>query len=122
MPQADKIRIAPAVVRSAPRRALTAAASAALASTAHFRNISSSSRRRRADVMRHLLGFVSKRLNTVERAELTGLIEEHRNGPVPPAAPVTPLNHSRRRQPNGYAQRQCYLRPHPKALMPPNLL
>lgn len=80
------------------------------------------SRRGHVNVLQHLLGFVSKSLDSEDRAEMLELIEQYREGVVPLIVPITLLKHHFRRHPNEYVQRQHYLSPHPRELMLRNSL
>lgn len=79
-------------------------------------------RRQHVNVLQHLFGYVSKHLSAEDRAEMTQLIEEYRQGLVPLIVPITLLKHHFRRYPDPYIDRQYYLTPHPKELMLRNLL
>ena len=75
-----------------------------------------------ANVLQHLLGFVSDRLDDGDRSEMVEIIDQYRRGLVPLVVPVTLLNHHFRRHPSDYVARQHYLCPHPHELMLRNLL
>lgn len=73
--------------------------------------------RRHANVLQHMLGYVSPHVSADERQELLGLIEDHRRGLVPLVVPLALLRHHVRRLRVAYLQAQVYLDPHPKELM-----
>ena len=79
-------------------------------------------RRQHVNVLQHLFGYVSKHVDASDRAEMTDLIEQYREGLVPLIVPITLLKHHFRRHPDPYIERQYYLTPHPKELMLRNLL
>jgi uncharacterized protein YbgA (DUF1722 family)/uncharacterized protein YbbK (DUF523 family) len=73
--------------------------------------------RRHANVLHHMLGYVTKQLPSAERQELVGVIDDHRRGLVPLIVPITLLRHHVNRLGVQYLQGQVYLEPHPKELM-----
>ena len=79
-------------------------------------------RKQHANVLQHLLGFVSDHLDASDRAEMVEIIDRYQQGLVPLVVPITLLNHHFRRHPSEYVARQHYLRPHPHELMLRNLL
>jgi uncharacterized protein YbgA (DUF1722 family) len=72
---------------------------------------------RHANVLQHMLGYVSPALDRDQRAEADELIEDHRRQLVPLLAPLTLLRHHVRRLKVGYLLGQVYLEPNPKELM-----
>jgi uncharacterized protein YbgA (DUF1722 family)/uncharacterized protein YbbK (DUF523 family) len=70
-------------------------------------------RRRHANVLQHLAGYLKKRLDAGDRSELAAVIEAFRVGQLPLAAPLTLLRHHFRRYPDPYVERQLYLYPPP---------
>ena len=74
-------------------------------------------RGRHANVLEHLFGFVSRRLDAVDRAEMVDVLADYRAGLLPRLVPVTLLKHHFRRHPSPYVERQIYLDPHPKELL-----
>jgi uncharacterized protein YbgA (DUF1722 family) len=72
---------------------------------------------RHANVLHHMLGHFSDALDAAERAEVLGLIEDHRKGLVPLVVPLTLVRHHARRLKVSYLLGQAYLDPHPKELM-----
>jgi uncharacterized protein YbgA (DUF1722 family) len=79
-------------------------------------------RKQHVNVMQHLFGYVSRRVDSDDRAEFVEIVEQYRAGLVPLIVPITLLKHHIRRHPNDYLQRQYYLTPHPKELMLRNLI
>jgi uncharacterized protein YbgA (DUF1722 family) len=73
--------------------------------------------RRHANVLQHMLGYLSKSLTPWERQEILGLIDDHRRGLVPLIVPITLIRHHVDRLGVTYLQGQVYLQPHPKELM-----
>jgi len=80
------------------------------------------SRKRHVNVLHHLLGYLRKQVDDVNRADLVDVIDDYRRGLVPLVVPVTLLQHHFRRNPNPYISRQVYLNPHPRELMLRNVL
>lgn len=74
-------------------------------------------RKRHASVMMHLMGYLKRKVDREDRAELLEVIEAYRLGYLPLAVPITLLNHHFRRHPDAYAAQQVYLNPHPGELM-----
>lgn len=74
-------------------------------------------RKRHANVLMHLMGYLKKRLDSADKAELLELIEAYRIGQVPLIVPITLLKHHFRRFPDPYIAAQVYLNPHPPELM-----
>jgi uncharacterized protein YbgA (DUF1722 family)/uncharacterized protein YbbK (DUF523 family) len=72
---------------------------------------------RHANVLQHMMGYVTRDLGRDETRELDQLIGDYRRGLVPLLAPVTLLRHHLRRQRVDYLLSQAYLDPHPRELM-----
>ncbi|CCQ75001.1 DUF523 and DUF1722 domain-containing protein [Magnetospira sp. QH-2] len=72
---------------------------------------------RHANALRHMAGYVKKQIDAGDRAELSDLIEDYRNGLVPLIVPITLIGHFVRRFEIEYLAGQTYLEPHPKELM-----
>ena len=73
--------------------------------------------RKHANVLQHLLGFVSDGLDAADRAEMVRTIDEYRLGLLPLVVPITLLRHHLRRVGSEYAAGQVYLEPHPRELL-----
>jgi uncharacterized protein YbgA (DUF1722 family)/uncharacterized protein YbbK (DUF523 family) len=73
--------------------------------------------RRHANVLQHMLGYLSRRIEPADRQEVLELIEDHRKGLSPLAVPLTLIRHHARRLDSGYLLGQVYLQLHPKELM-----
>ncbi len=71
---------------------------------------------RQANVLQHMLGYISKQLTQDDRAELLEEIDEHRLGRTPLVVPITLMRHHVRRLEAGYLLGQTYLEPHPREL------
>jgi uncharacterized protein YbgA (DUF1722 family) len=71
---------------------------------------------RHANVLHHMLGYVSAGLDASSRAELVATIDDYRRGMVPLIVPITLLRHHVRTQEVSYLAGQVYLDPHPKEL------
>jgi uncharacterized protein YbgA (DUF1722 family)/uncharacterized protein YbbK (DUF523 family) len=74
-------------------------------------------RRNHTNVLQHMAGYVSDRIDDGDRAELTEAIERYRLERVPLIVPVTLLRHYVRRLGIEYLDGQVYLEPHPDELM-----
>jgi uncharacterized protein YbgA (DUF1722 family)/uncharacterized protein YbbK (DUF523 family) len=72
---------------------------------------------RNANVLEHMAGTVSGQLDAADRAELAGLIRDHRVGLAPLVVPLTLIRHHARRFGIRYLLGQVWLDPHPKELM-----
>ena len=71
------------------------------------------SAKRHANVLAHLLGFVSDRLDAGDRAEMVHLIDEYRRGHLPRIVPLALLGHHFKRHPSPHVGYQRYLAPLP---------
>ena len=74
-------------------------------------------RRNHTNVLQHLSGYFSKRLDSHDRAELAELIESYRRGLIPLIVPLTLIRHYVRKYGVTYLEDQVYLNPHPDELM-----
>jgi uncharacterized protein YbgA (DUF1722 family)/uncharacterized protein YbbK (DUF523 family) len=74
-------------------------------------------RRGHTNVLQHMAGYVSDRLDSEDRQELCETIERYRLGLLPLIVPVTLLRHYVRKFNVEYLQGQVYLEPHPHELM-----
>jgi uncharacterized protein YbgA (DUF1722 family) len=74
-------------------------------------------RNRHVNVLQHILGYFSERLDASARRELVELVEEYRRGTLPLVVPLTMVRHYVRHFAIPYVQGQTYLDPHPKELM-----
>lgn len=72
---------------------------------------------RNANVLEHMAGYLSDRLDAAQRSELRDLIRDYRTSLVPLVVPLTLLHHHARRFEIQYLLGQLYLAPHPKELM-----
>jgi uncharacterized protein YbgA (DUF1722 family)/uncharacterized protein YbbK (DUF523 family) len=72
---------------------------------------------RNANVLEHMAGYLSDRLDAAQRSELRDLIRDYRTNLVPLIVPLTLLHHHARRFEIEYLLGQIYLAPHPKELM-----
>ena len=73
-------------------------------------------RRRHANVLQHLAGYLKRSIDAGDRGALAALIEEYRTGAVPLVVPIRLLRHHFRRSPDRYVEMQYYLEPYPDAL------
>ncbi|MEJ2463491.1 MAG: DUF523 and DUF1722 domain-containing protein [Candidatus Thiodiazotropha sp.] len=73
-------------------------------------------RKRHVNVLQHIMGYLKKRIDGGDKAELSQSIEAYRRGETPLIVPITLLRHYFRRHPDAYMEKQIYLRPHPDKL------
>jgi len=73
--------------------------------------------KRHVNVLQHILGYISDRLDGAARHELVALIDAYGRGILPLVVPITLIRHYVRRFRILYLQGQTYLEPHPKELM-----
>jgi len=73
--------------------------------------------RNHTNVLQHMVGYFSKRLDPADRAEMTETVEKYRLGLVPLIVPITLIRHYVRKFNVPYLQDQAYLNPHPHELM-----
>jgi uncharacterized protein YbgA (DUF1722 family)/uncharacterized protein YbbK (DUF523 family) len=66
-------------------------------------------RRRHADVLYHLMGYLKRTLDSEDKQELADTVEAYRTGLVPLIVPITLLRHHFRRHPHPYVEQQLYL-------------
>jgi uncharacterized protein YbgA (DUF1722 family)/uncharacterized protein YbbK (DUF523 family) len=74
-------------------------------------------RRGHTNVLYHLAGFVTDRIDDGDRRELIDAIDRYRAGQLPLIVPVTLIRHHVRRLEVEYLRDQVYLEPHPQELM-----
>jgi uncharacterized protein YbgA (DUF1722 family) len=75
-------------------------------------------RGKHVNVLQHLMGFLKNHLSSEDKQELMGLIEDYRQGTVPPIVPLTLSKHRVNRYPVlEWVHPQVYLNPYPKELM-----
>jgi len=79
-------------------------------------------RRNHTNVLKHVQGYLKRRIDSQDKQELNEVIERYRLGQVPLVVPITLLKHHFRRHPDDYMQKQLYLDPHPPELMLRNLI
>jgi uncharacterized protein YbgA (DUF1722 family) len=80
------------------------------------------SRKRHVNVLQHLLGYLRKQVDAVNRADLVDVIDAYRRGLIPLVVPITLLQHHFRSNPHPWVSRQVYMNPHPRELMLRNAL
>jgi uncharacterized protein YbgA (DUF1722 family) len=73
-------------------------------------------RKRHVNVLQHIMGYLKKRIDKQDKAELSASIESYRRGETPLIVPITLLRHYFRRHPDPYMMKQLYLQPHPDKL------
>ena len=70
-------------------------------------------RKRHANVLQHLMGYLKRHLDHDDKAEFLEAIDAYRLGVLPLIAPQTLLRHHFRRFPHPYVEKQLYLYPEP---------
>jgi uncharacterized protein YbgA (DUF1722 family)/uncharacterized protein YbbK (DUF523 family) len=103
------VAAAKGIPRAELERTYTEAFMAALAVTA--------TPRRHTNVLQHMAGYFTDRLDRESKAELLGTIDDYRRGLVPLIVPITLIRHHVRHHDVAYLAGQLYLDPHPKELM-----
>jgi uncharacterized protein YbgA (DUF1722 family)/uncharacterized protein YbbK (DUF523 family) len=73
-------------------------------------------RKRHANVLQHIMGYLKKRIGSDDKRELSASIEAYRRGETPLIVPITLFRHYFRHHPDAYMTRQVYLNPHPDSL------
>lgn len=73
-------------------------------------------RKRHANVLQHMLGYLRRSIDAGDKAEMLAIIEAYRRGEIPLVVPIRLFRHYFRRHPDPYMERQVYLNPHPDAL------
>lgn len=79
-------------------------------------------RKRHCNVLQHLLGYLKKHLDAVQKQDIVATIDAYRRGEFPLVVPVKLLQHHFRMFPHPYVARQVYLNPHPQRLKLRNAL
>lgn len=79
-------------------------------------------KRNHCNVLQHIQGYLKRKLDRDDRAELDETIEHYRLGYVPLIVPITILRHHFRKNPDPYIDRSYYMNPHPRELMLHNQL
>lgn len=79
-------------------------------------------RKRHANVLQHLLGYLKRDLDSGHRTDLSETIDAYRRGEFPLVVPIRMLQHHFRVHPHPYVNQQVYLNPHPQALLLRNSL
>jgi uncharacterized protein YbgA (DUF1722 family)/uncharacterized protein YbbK (DUF523 family) len=74
------------------------------------------SRKRHANVLQHIMGYLKKRISKDDKKELSASIEAYRRSETPLIVPITLFRHYFRHHPDEYMSRQIYLHPHPDSL------
>ena len=73
--------------------------------------------RKHANVLHHIIGHFSKKLEPNQREELREAIDDYHKGSTPLIVPLTLIKHYARLFNATYILNQVYLNPHPKELM-----
>lgn len=73
-------------------------------------------RKRHVNVLQHIMGYLKRRIDSDDKAELGASIEAYRREESPLIVPMTLLRHYFRYHPDDYMARQHYLNPYPESL------
>ncbi|KDE38474.1 hypothetical protein ADINL_2929 [Nitrincola lacisaponensis] len=73
-------------------------------------------RRNHTNVLQHLQGFFSDRLNSRQKQELADSIHKYREGLLPLLVPITLIRHYLNEFEQPFVDQQVYLNPHPEEL------
>ncbi|MDF1583850.1 MAG: DUF523 and DUF1722 domain-containing protein [Methyloprofundus sp.] len=68
------------------------------------------------NVLQHMQGYLSTKLDKEDKAELIESIENYRQGYLPLIVPITLLRHHFRKMPDPFIDRSFYMSPHPEEL------
>jgi uncharacterized protein YbgA (DUF1722 family)/uncharacterized protein YbbK (DUF523 family) len=79
-------------------------------------------RKRHANVLQHLLGYLKNCLDSAHRMDLDRTIDAYRSGEFPLVVPIRMLQHHFSMHPHPYINEQVYLNPHPQTLKLRNTL
>ena len=71
---------------------------------------------RQVNALQHLMGYLKDSVSAEDKAELTGVIQEYRDGIVPLIVPLTLLRHHLRQIEDPWVEQQVYLQPYPREL------
>ena len=77
---------------------------------------SPATRANHTNVLQHIQGYFSTHMSKQQKAELSEIIMDYRDGVQPLLAPITLLRHYLREYPDTYLQGQRYLNPYPADL------
>lgn len=72
---------------------------------------------KRVNVLQHICGYFSERLDSAERALVLATIEDYRRGEIPFIAPLTLVHHLSRKFKISYLEQQILFNPYPKDLL-----
>jgi uncharacterized protein YbgA (DUF1722 family)/uncharacterized protein YbbK (DUF523 family) len=73
--------------------------------------------KKHANVLEHMMGYLSRELSPGERQELIEIISDYRRRLIPLIVPVTLMRHYVKKHAVEYLRHQTYLEPSPKELM-----
>ncbi len=75
------------------------------------------SRNNHVNTLQHIQGYLKEHLDGDDKAELSAVISDYRQGLIPIIVPITLLRHHFRRHPHDYITQSYYMRPHPGEMM-----
>ena len=70
-------------------------------------------RNNHVNVLQHIQGYLKEHLDSDDKAELTQVITDYRQGLIPLIVPITLLRHHFHKHPHDYITQSYYMRPHP---------
>ena len=77
-------------------------------------------RKTHANVLMHIQGYLKRVLSSIEKQELSKLINQYRLAQIPLIVPIKRLKHHFNNYPHAYIAKQAYLEPYPDDLSPSN--
>lgn len=80
------------------------------------------SNKNHTNVLKHIQGYLKRKLDGDDKAELEEAIDQFRLGYSPLIVPITLLRHHFRKHPDEYIAQSYYMSPHPRELMLLNTL
>ena len=75
------------------------------------------STKKHTNVLQHIMGYIKKFLDSKDKQELVGVIEQYRLGYLPLIVPITLIKHHLMHYPVDWLNQQVYLNPYPAELM-----
>ena len=73
-------------------------------------------RKTHTNVLMHIQGYLKRVLSSIEKHELSKLINQYRLAQIPLIVPITLLKHHFSNHPHSYIAKQVYLEPYPDDL------
>ena len=74
-------------------------------------------RKNHVNTLQHIQGYLKTHMDNDDKAELSEIIADYRQGLLPLIVPITLLRHHFRKHPNKYIDHSFYMDPHPGEMM-----